>query len=93
MSTINKISKNILVIVAYPYDNTIGLEGANVRNANGVCNIFALAMTNGGGARKNVTEHQIKSRAMVSKNAVNLMGLTWLDGHELAANVKFEPWI
>jgi LmbE family N-acetylglucosaminyl deacetylase len=71
---------NILVIVAHPDDEAIGLGGTIARHANEGCNIFALAMTNGVGARECVTENQITIRKNASKNAANLIGFTWLDG-------------
>lgn len=86
MTTMKQNGKNILVIVAHPDDEVIGLGGAIARHADEGCNIFSLAMTNGVGARECVTDYQISSRAKASKNAANLMGMTWLDSPDYPDN-------
>ena len=77
---------NILVVVAHPDDETIGLGGTMKRHIEEGANIFVVSMTNGVGSRENISSLDIYKRKEASKKASDLLGFKWEESFSLKDN-------
>lgn len=72
--------KSILVVVAHPDDETIGMGGTIARHVHEGHKVFAISMTNGVGSRETTKTEEIHARFDSANSAAEILGFTWL-GH------------
>jgi len=77
---------NILVVVAHPDDETLGLGGTIAWHVDNGDVVYCLSMTDGLGARGKESKKEIKIRAQASINAGKILGLTWIEGGSFPDN-------
>ena len=75
---INSKSK-VLIIVAHPDDETIGLGGTIAKHLYDGDEVYALAMTDGVGSRESTKETDVKNRLCAAHSASKELGFKWLD--------------
>lgn len=78
VNTKEKKSKIILVIVAHPDDETLGMGGTIAYHTDKGDKVFGIYMTDGVGARKS-NYQELKDRKNASINAASILGLKWLE--------------
>ncbi len=75
---INSTSK-VLIIVAHPDDETIGLGGTIAKHSYEGDEVYALAMTDGVGSRESTKETDVNNRAKAASASSTELGFKWLD--------------
>ena len=85
-NTKNKTTHIVLVIVAHPDDESLGLGATIAKHVENGDIVYAMSMTDGVSARDGMSEKEAKIRAQVSINAGNILGLTWIEGGSFPDN-------
>ena len=80
------MNRNILVIVAHPDDETIGMGATIKRHEILGDNIFVLSMTDGVGARNKYSNLEVKERVLNSENASDVLGFKWIERYDFKDN-------
>ena len=80
------MGQTILIVVAHSDDETIGMGGTINRHNDNGDNVIAMSMTNGIGARDNVTSAEINSRKKSLNDACQKLGFKWVDCFDFADN-------
>ncbi len=73
-----KSKGSVLVIIAHPDDETLGLGGTIPRYVDEGRQVFALSLTDGVGAR-GMSRTAERDRARAADQAANILGFKWLD--------------
>ena len=71
-------NKIILVIVAHPDDETIGMGGTIALHSKKGHDVYCLSLCEGVSARDNYTDHQFKMRDKAAKMAADTLKFKWL---------------
>lgn len=82
----NKINKNILIIVAHTDDETIGMGGTIANHTKDGDKVFAVSMTDGVGSRDNQTAGDINQRDIAANKASKILGFEWLEAGKFSDN-------
>lgn len=79
---------SVLVVVAHPDDETIGLGGSIARHVDEGRDVFALALTDGVGARGVTNTHQrdVQKRTQAARLAAKHLGFSWLSAETFPDN-------
>ena len=80
------MKNNVLVVVAHPDDETIGMGATIKRHAIMGDNIFVVSMTDGVGARNNSNNLEVKERELCAENASKVLGFTWIERYDFKDN-------
>ena len=76
----------VLVIVAHPDDETIGMGGTIKKHSNMGDEIFIMSMTDGVGARKNIEEKDVLNRTKLADEASEVLGFKWISRYNFPDN-------
>lgn len=79
---------SVLVVVAHPDDETIGLGGTIARHVDEGRRVYALALTDGVSARgaKHTAKSEARKRARAAHRAASCLGFSWLSMEALPDN-------
>ena len=73
------MKSNILIIVAHPDDEAIGMGGTISKHVSRGDNVFVLPMTDGVSSRKETNKKQIILRANEARISSECLGFKWLN--------------
>ncbi len=79
-------SRNILVIVAHPDDETLGMGGTINKHINNGDKVFVISMTNGVSSRENINSYDIQEREIAANMASKNLGFIWHKRYEFPDN-------
>ncbi|AIQ95514.1 PIG-L deacetylase family protein [Prochlorococcus sp. MIT 0604] len=77
----------VLVVVAHPDDETIGMGGTIRKHINQGDDVFVIAMTDGTGSRDSFNKEDILKRVNSSNIASDLLGFKWLERFNFKDNM------
>ena len=80
------MKENVLVIVAHPDDETIGMGATIKRHSMMGDNIFVVSMTNGVGSRSKSSDKEVKGREIQAENASKVLGFKWIERYDFKDN-------
>lgn len=75
----------VLVVIAHPDDETLGVGGAIARHVDEGRQVFVLSLTDGVGAR-GLNRRAAAARARAADRAANILGFKWLHRASFADN-------
>lgn len=78
--------KKILVVVAHPDDETIGMGGVIRRHIQNGDQVSIISMTDGVGSRNKVETRDVLMRKEAANQAAKILGFSWLKQHEFEDN-------
>lgn len=76
----------VLVIVAHPDDETIGMGGTIKRHIDQGDKVFVISMTNGIGSRDSNSDSNAEKRKINSNKASNILGFIWYEQFDFDDN-------
>ena len=76
----------VLVIVAHPDDETIGMGGTIKRHIDQGDKVFVISMTNGIGSRDSNSASNAEKRKINSNKASNILGFIWYEQFDFDDN-------
>lgn len=71
------MSTNVLIVVAHPDDESLGMGGTISKHINNGDDVFVISMTDGVGARENVKPVIKEERNIAAQNASKILGFEW----------------
>ena len=72
-----RMSRNVLVVVAHPDDEVLGIGGAIAKHVRDGDNVFCVSMTDGVGSRSD-KKSSVEKRAASADAAARALGFSWL---------------
>lgn len=79
-------NQNILIIVAHPDDETIGMGGTIAMHSGNGDSVFCVSLTDGLGSRKFASPKQITLRKKAAESAAKILGFRWVEHHNFPDN-------
>ncbi len=76
----------VLIVVAHPDDETIGMGGSIKKHINKGDEVYVISMTDGVGSRDLSSSKEVKSRIESAKLASIILGFKWEKSHYFADN-------
>ncbi len=76
----------VLIVVAHPDDETIGMGGSIKKHIFKGDEVYAISMTDGVGSRDLSSSKEVKSRIESAKLASSLLGFKWEKSYDFADN-------
>jgi LmbE family N-acetylglucosaminyl deacetylase len=80
------LNKNILVVVAHPDDETLGMGGTIRKHVNAGDNVFVISMTDGVSSRNDSLSEGISERSKAANLASEYLGFVWDESYSFADN-------
>ena len=72
------MSRNVLVVVAHPDDEVLGMGGAIAKHVRDGDNVFCVSMTDGVSSRSDKAKSSVEKRAASADAAARALGFSWL---------------
>ena len=82
----NDAKKRILVIVAHPDDETIGMGGTISKHIRNGDDVNVISMTDGVGSRISAGKTEVFERLQYAKNASEILGFSWFKQYQFPDN-------
>ena len=80
------MKNKVLIVVAHTDDETFGMGGTISKHSNNGDDIFAVALTDGVGARDSNRDIEIQERIHAAHNASKTLGFDWIKLHQYPDN-------
>lgn len=80
------MAKIILVVVAHKDDETIGMGGTIKKHIDNGDQVYVTSMTNGVGAREDISDQDIKERKNSAQAAGKILGFKWIKSYNYDDN-------
>ena len=79
-------NNNVLIVVAHPDDETIGMGGTIKKHTIKGDKVFVVSMTNGVGARDSCNKLKVEERINCAENASKILGFNWIEKYDFKDN-------
>ena len=79
-------NNNVLVVVAHPDDETIGMGATIKKHTMNGDKVFVVSMTNGVGARDSSSKLKVEERINCAENASKILGFNWIERYDFKDN-------
>ena len=80
------MKERVLIIVAHPDDETIGMGGTIPKHVESGDEVWAISMTDGVSSREATTDTDICERAKFADNAASILGFEWVKRFQFCDN-------